>query len=102
MDDHLNRNPPRLQGTQCRPQAHPSTNSVRIFLVGELSSAGKAFYQVFSEAGAGISLIPFNGKDANQALDAIVREFPHPSPALMVSASDAAWAALRVLNVWHL
>jgi len=103
MDDHLlNRTPPRLQGSQCRTQEHTSTNSVRIFLVGELSSAGKAFYQVFLNAGAGVSLIPFNGKDANQALDSIAKEFPCPSPALMVSASDAAWAALRVLNIWHL
>jgi DNA-binding NarL/FixJ family response regulator len=102
MDDHLNRNPSRRHHIPPPAQEHPSTSSVRIFLVGDLSSAGNAFYQVFSTVGSGISLIPFDGKDATQALAAIAKEFPQPSPALMVTASPAAWAALRVLNVWHL
>lgn len=102
MDHHLNQNSSRLHDSPRLAQEYPSISNIRIFLVGELSSVGQAFYQVSSKAGAGISLIPFDAKDVNQALDAIDKQFPEPSPALMVSASDAAWAALRVLNVWQL
>jgi CheY-like chemotaxis protein len=78
------------------------TKNVRIFLIGDLSSAARAFHYVFSHAGAGICCIPFDGSDPNATVDAISKHFPEPVPALLVSASNTAWQALRVLNVWQL